>query len=161
MTDEQIVQFVLHRASINGQEHGLTSPKLVIYKRGSTSMYLAVKFNGHAEPFILRFTKGPSRGLFKLNAAGKEAEEWRKTVEAILVNTTWYEHDYCLATLPGSVKHYVSYAIIEALKTKGVGFDLFSPSYSKDIDLIRPTETYEEATIEADLMDFNLDLTTA
>ena len=59
---------------------------------------------------------------------------------------------YDVDTLPGWTKHFVSYAIIDALKTKGTGFDAFAISNLGDIELIRPEETYEEAAIETDLL---------
>ena len=51
----------------------------------------------------------------------------------------------------------MSYAIIEALQTKGYGFDLFCINFGTDPELIDPDETYEEAAIETDLLDFSFD----
>ncbi len=154
MTDKQIVQFVLHRAALGGQHLGFSSPKLVIYISGS-SMLLAVKYNNSDEIFLLRFKNGTRRSLFKLdepiNKAGEAFGKWKKTAKQ--VNDVVLE--YSLDMLPANIKHYVSYAFIDALKTNGMGFDLFSFSYD-DISIIKPNETYEEASIEADLMDVEL-----
>lgn len=154
MTDKQIVQFVLRRATIGGQSVGLSSPKLVIYFSGPLPL-LGVKYNNIDEIFLLRFTYGTHRGLFKLNEpankAGEAFDKWKKTAKQ--VNDT--DLEYSLDTLPANIKHYVSYAFIEALKTNGMGCDMFSFSYD-DISIIKPNETYEEASIEADLMDVEL-----
>ena len=158
MTDKQIAQFVLYRAKKSGQQLNLTCPKLVIYKRGR-KLFLAVRFDGHTEPFIVRFTRGDVRGLFRLDTLDDPVfKVWLQEYDNRQVNNMWYERDYDLDHLPASLKHYVSYAIIEALKSKGYGFDLFSISYSIDLDLIQPNETYEEAAIEADLMDVELSM---
>lgn len=154
MTDKQIVKFVLHRAAIGGQQFGFSSPKLVIYFSGPTTL-LAVKYNNSDEIFLLRFKNGTFRALFKLNEpinkAGEAFDKWKKTAKQ--VNNVVLE--YSLDMLPANIKHYVSYAFIDALKTDGMGFDLFSFSYD-DISIIKPNETYEEASIEADLMDVEL-----
>lgn len=155
MTDKQIVQFVLHRAALGGQRLGFSSPKLVIYFSPSSLPFLAVKYNNCDETFLLRFTHGTRRCLFKLNKPINNAREafdkWKKTAKQ--VNDA--DLEYSLDKLPANIKHYVSYAFIDALKTNGMGFDLFSFSYD-DISIIKPNETYEEASIEADLMDVEL-----
>lgn len=154
MTDKQIVQFVLHRAAIGGQQFGFSSPKLVIYFSGPLPL-LAVKYNNIDEIFLLRFTHGKRRCLFKLdvpaNKVGEAFDEWKKTAKR--VNAV--DLEYSLDTLPANIKHYVSYAFIDALKTNGMGCDMFTFSYD-DISIIKPNETYEEASIEADLMDVEL-----
>lgn len=154
MTDKQIVQFVLRRATIGGQRFGFSSPKLVIYFSGPLPL-LAVKYNNIDDIFLLRFTHGKRRCLFKLNEpankAGEAFDKWKKTAKQ--VNDT--DLEYSLDTLPANIKHYVSYAIIEALKTNGMGLDMFTFSHD-DISIIKPSETYEEASIEADLMDVEL-----
>lgn len=157
MTDQQIANFILHRAKTNGQQVGLANPKLVIYKRGTSNMFAAVRFENHDEPFMLRFTRGDTRGIFKLRIDHPDYRAWKLGLDKSHNDKFEYEVDYDLSHLPGCVKHYVSYAIIEALKTKGVGFDLFSISYNKgDPLLVDPNETYEEAAIETDLLDFEM-----
>ena len=154
MTDKQIVQFVLRRATIGGQQFGFSSPKLVIYF-DRLSTILAVKYNNSDEIFLLRFTHGTHRCLFRLNEpvkkAGEAFDKWKKTAKH--VNDV--DLEYSLDTLPANIKHYVSYAFIEALKTNGMGCDMFTFSYD-DISIIKPNETYEEASIEVDLMDVEL-----
>lgn len=153
MTDQQIANFILHRAKTIGQQSGLANPKLVIYKWGTSSMLVAVRFENHAEPFMLRFTKGDRRGVFKLKIDHPEYQAWKLSLDKSHNGQFEYEVDYDLSNLPGCVKHFISYAIIEALKTKGVGFDLFSITFSKgDPSLISPSETYEEVAIETDLL---------
>ena len=152
MTDEQIVQFLLYRAKKNGCSLKLSNPKLVIYK----ARYLAIRFDGHNEPFILRFTNGTVRALFKINVDNEEFISWKK--ELVCKHANNFEIEYDLNDVPACVKHFVSYAIIESLKTKGMGFDLFAISFNNDIELINPNESYEEVAIETDLLDFDYDM---
>ena len=65
--------------------------------------------------------------------------------------------DCDIDALPPDVKHHISYAIIEALKTTKMGFDLYALGSRLDIPLIDQDETYEEAAIEADLMSVELE----
>ena len=162
MTDKQIVQFILHRAQQNGQPLKLSNPRLVIYKNTARYPYIAVMFDGHNEPFMLRFAENNARALFKIQMYNTEYLAWReelshKCIEFAKTSNGAFTIDYDLETLPSCVKNFVSYAIIKALQTKGMGFDLFAISYSHDINLIDASETYETAAIETDLMDFIFD----
>ena len=162
MTDKQIVQFILHRAQQNGQQFGLSHPRLVVYKNTMQFPYLAVVFDGHNEPFMLRFTKNNVRAVFKIKMEDSEYLAWRTELSNKFnafskTSSGAFIVDYDLDTLPACVKHYVSYAIINALQTKGMGFDLFAVSFNNDIKIIDAFETYESAAIETDLMDFSLD----
>lgn len=155
MTDEQIVQFIVHRAKISGQPQQLHNPKLILYRLNGSSLYLGIKYEDYADPFLVRFTHGSSRGMFKVKPQDPAFEPWRQKFCSEYEPT--FTADYTLSELPPCVKHFVSYAIIEALKTKGMGFDLFSFSFKTDPMLIRPEESYEEAVIETDLADFSFD----
>lgn len=158
MTDKQIVQFIIYRAQKAGQPLKLTNPKLVIYANLSFTIYLAVHFDEYEDPFFVRFTKGTIRGIFKIKPQDPSFDAWKAKLFA--ENSSKFEVDYDLSKLPPCVKHFVSYAIIEALKTKGIGLDLFNLSFKPDPEIIRPSESYEEAAIETDLADFNFDLPT-
>ena len=155
MTDEQIVQFIVHRAQISGQPLQLHNPKLVLYRNNGSSLYLGVKFEDYVDSFLVRFTDGSRCGMFKIKPQDPVFESWQQ--ELFNKHGRTFTIDYVLSELPPCVKHFVSYAIIEALKTKGMGFDLFALSFKTDPMLIRPEETYEEAAIETDLVDFNFD----
>lgn len=155
MTDEQIVQFIVHRAQISGMPLKLHNPKLVIYCNRTSSLYLGVKYEDYEVPFLVRFTNNSSRGMFKIKPQDAAFELWRQ--QLYRVNGFDFTVDYTLSELPPCVKHFVSYAIIEALKTKGMGFDLFNLSFILDLELVRPEESYEEAVIETDLADFSFD----
>jgi len=155
MTDEQIVQFIVHRAQISGQPQQLHNPKLVIYCHHTSSLYLGIKYEDCTDPFLVRFINGSSRGLFKVKPQDAAFEIWRQ--QLYRANGFGFTLDYILSELPPCVKHFVSYAIIEALKTKGMGFDLFNLSFISDLELVRPEESYEEAVIETDLADFSFD----
>lgn len=154
MTDKQIVQFIIYRAQKAGQPLKLTNPKLVIYANAGSNIYLAVRFDNYKDPFLVRFTQGTVRGIFKIKPQDPSFADWR--AELFKENSS-IEVDYDLSKLPPCVKHFVSYAVIEALKTKGIGFDLFNLSFKPDPEIIRPSESYEEAAIETDLVDFNFD----
>lgn len=154
MTDNQIAQFILHRAKRIGLLLKLTDPCLVIYCFNGSDSILAIKFNGYSEPFMLRFMSNSRRKLFMLDTDGIEPKTWKKSM---LVDSYSRYIRYDIETAPKSLKKYISNAVIEALKTKGVGFDLFALSFRDDPILIDPNETYEEAAIETDLMDFELD----
>lgn len=152
MTDEQIVQFLVYKAKKNGQLLKLFNPRLVIYNsnNGLTS-YLAMMYENNPQPFFVRFVHGSTRGIFKIKIKDIEPEYWRSH----FLNKNIIEYD--LTKIPASIKHFVSYAIIEALQTKGYGFDLFGINFGTDPELIDPDETYEEAAIETDLLDFSFD----
>ena len=156
MTDEQIFKFIIYRAQKAGQPLKLTNPKLVIYANACSAIYLAVRFDGYEDPFLVRFTQGTARGIFKIKPQDPSFADWK--AELFKENGPKFEIDYDLSKLPPCVKHFVSYAVIEALKTKGMGFDLFNLSFKPDPEIIRPSESYEEAAIETDLADFNFDL---
>lgn len=155
MTDEQIVQFITHRAQISGQPLQLRNPRLVIYRNNSSILFLGVKFENYTDTFLVRFTNGTQRGVFKIKPQDPSFEPWRQ--QFCKEHGAIFNADYDLSKLPPCVKHYISFAIIEALKTNGMGFDLFSFSFKDDLEIIRPSESYEEATIETDLADFNFD----
>ncbi len=155
MTDEQIVKFIIYRAQKAGQPLKLTNPKLVIYANACSAIYLAVRFDGYEDPFLVRFTQGTARGIFKIKPQDPSFDAWKTKLFA--ENGSKFEVDYDLSKLPPCVKHFVSYAVIKALKTKGMGFDLFNLSFKPDPEIIRPSESYEEAAIETDLVDFNFD----
>ena len=156
MTDKQIVQFIIYRAQKAGQPLKLTNPKLVIYANAGSNIYLAVRFDNYKDPFFVRFTQGTVRGIFKIKPQDPSFAVWR--IKLFNENGYKFEIDYDLSKLPPCVKHFVSYAVIETLKTKGMGFDLFNLSFKPDPEIIRPSESYEEAAIETDLVDFNFDL---
>lgn len=149
MTDYQIVKFIENRAE---KYKGGNDPRLVIYWRGGRA-FIGIKFSNLDTPFIMRFTKGNQRGIFKLNTHDKEIREW---CENIVASRGYYDSiviSYDLSMIPKNIKHFVSYAIIEALQTKGYGFDIFSPEYSTDdIELISANETYDEVSIEVDML---------
>ena len=149
MTDEQIMQFVLYRAEQAGRLVKLSNPKLVLCRNGN-SIFLAVRFNGWKDAFLVRFTNNLRRGMFKVKPQDAMFDAWK----AQFIKDGISETGYDLSSLPASVKHFVSYAIVDALKTKGMGFDLFSISFSDDLEIIRPDESYEEAAIETDLLCF-------
>jgi len=155
MTDEQIAKFILHRAKANAVPLKLYNPKLVIW-HDSYSDFLAIKFSNDDRPFIVRFCHGTKRGLFKLKLHSEEFIKWQKQ-KLNEHKCTAFAVDYDLPAMPSCIKHFVSYAIIEALKTRGMGFDLFSFAFPNDISLIDPTETYEEVAIETDLLGFEMD----
>ena len=162
MTDKQIVQFILHRAQQNGQPLKLTNPRVVVYKNTMQFPYLAVMFDGHAEPFMLRFTENNVRAVFKIKMEDSEYLAWRAELNSKFnafskTSSSAFTVDYDLDALPACVKHFVSYAIIKALQTKGMRFDMFAISFNQDIKLIDASETYEMAAIETDLADFNFD----
>ncbi len=163
MTDKQIVQFLLFRAQRNSQHLNLSNPRLVIYKNTARYPYLAIMFDGHNEPFMLRFTENNSRAVFKLKMDNAEYLAWREELSRRCMeflktsNGGAFTIDYDLDSLPACVKHYVSYAIIQALQTNGMGFDLFAISFNQDIKIVDASETYEMAAIETDLMVFDDD----
>lgn len=151
MTDLQIKQFLVNRARINGQAFGLFNPRLVLCKPNN-GVYLAIIYENHNQPFLVRFIRNDSRGVFKLDISDPDYQIWKNN------NNKKPIIEYDLNVLPDCIKHYVSYAIIEALKTKKMGFDCFSISfYDGDPLLIDQDETYEEASIEADLFAFEIE----
>ena len=160
MTDKQIANFILYRAQQAGRPLKLTSPRLVLHKEMSPLLYLGIVFNtssgNNTALFLVRFTNRFNRGMFKINLDTKDFKEWFSEQMAQRGKFYPLNIDYDLNALPQSLKHFVSYAIIEALKTNGMGFDAFSLSYNDDLELIRQNETYEEVAIESDLMCFEL-----
>lgn len=149
MTDKQIVQFILHRAEVNGQMLQLHSPKLVVFQHSANRpLFLGIRYENSKDVFFVRFLNGDQRGLFKITVDESTITKLREEVKQK------GEVEYDVDTFPASVKHFVSWAVIEALKTKGIGFDLSAISFGTDPELIDPNETYEEAAIETDLLSF-------
>ena len=127
MTDKQIVQFLTYRANKYGQPLGLHNAVLSICKRGS-NVILAMKYEGHDEPFMVRMTKNGQCGLFVLRSDDPEFIAWKSNAiasHALDNNTCAYD----LNALPNVVKHMVSMAVIDALKSKDIGLDLFAISF--------------------------------
>ena len=113
MTDKQIVQFILHRAQQNGQPLKLSNPRLVVYEHGMRFPYLAVLFDGHNEPFMLRFAENNSRALFKIKMEDDAYLAWRIELSSKYkafskTSNRALTVDYDLETLPSCVKHFVS-----------------------------------------------------
>ena len=156
MTDEQLCKFMLHRAKLAGQEHNLRNPKFVIKcKFGwNNSLYLAIKYDNKTD-FFIRFVSGSNRGIFTLKVDNPEFYQWKNTLSMNYRNAT--EIDYDPSSVPNCVKHFISYAFIEAFKTNGIGFDLFSIDFTNDLPLIKASESYEELSIESDLTEFMFD----
>ena len=158
MTDRQIANFIAYRAKANGQLLGLKDPTLIIYKYDSW-LGLGIKYANYKDIFMVRFIQGDVRGIFKIKCDNADPLEWKTFIDniksSIAANCIAYSPNDPL--IPACVKHFISYAIIEALKTKNVGFDLFSISYGTDPSLVDPSETYEEAAIETDLMCFEME----
>ena len=150
MTDQDIVNFIVHRADINGKQYKLRSPELVLYVPNDNTAIVALQYGNNSEPFMLRFTNGTQRGLFKLRYNREVLKPFIKQLRQSAAYNSTVKYDVC--TLPDWAKHFVSYAIINALKTKGMGFDAFAISHLGDIELIRPNETYEQIAIETDLL---------
>ena len=158
MTDRQIVDFILFRAkkSVAQAKSDLVDPKLVLY-HNAQRLYLAVKFKNYNEPCMIRFIrKNNMCGLFQVKCDNPEFSSWKQALKNSFGNTAVFIADYDLESLPPYIKHFVSYAFIEALKSKGIGFDMFALSYPADFPLIDPNETYEEVSIETDLMGFEI-----
>ena len=147
MTDEQIVQFILHRATTCDAK--MINPKLVVIKN-MNSLILGIKASNYNDVFMLRFLNNNKRSLFAIRPNHPKFNEWKNSLVEQHGNT--FMIDYDLNAIPSYVKHYVSYAFISALNTPSLGFDIFSISYLNDPMIIRPNDTYEMAAIEIDLM---------
>lgn len=151
MTDKDIADFIVHRADMNGKQYKLRSPELVLYVPNDNTAIVALQYSNNSEPFMLRFTNGTQRGLFRLRYNGEVLKPFIKQLRQSAAYNSIVKYD--VDTFPDWTKHLVSYAIIDALKTKGMGFDAFATTANLgDIELIRPNETYEQVAIETDLL---------
>lgn len=150
MTDQDIADFIVHRADINGKQYKLRSPELVLYVPNDNTAIVALQYGSNTEPFMLRFTYNNQRGLFKLKYNQEVLKPFIKQLRQSATYSSIVKYD--VDTLPGWTRHIVSCTIIDALKTKGMGVDAFAISHLGDIELIRPNETYEQAAIETDLL---------
>ena len=151
MTDQQIVNFIEYRAKKNGLEHKLYNPKLILYVGQNRFPFIGIKYENNDNVFFLRFWRNNIRAMFKIdfNINGLSVEDWIS--DKFKQKNGYIEYD--LSSVPKNIAHYVSYAIIDALKRNNTGLDMFSYNlYGVDIKLIDPNETYEEAAIETDLM---------
>ena len=151
MTDQQIVNFIEYRAKKNGLEHKLYNPKLILYVGNNRFPFIGIKYENNDNVFFLRFWRNNIRAMFKIdfNIDGLCIEDW--IAEKFKQKNGYIEYD--LDSIPKNFVHYVSYAIIDALKRDNTGLDMFSYNlYGVEIKLIDPNETYEEASIETDLM---------
>ena len=151
MTDKDIADFIVHRADINGKQYKLRNPELILYMPNDNTAIVALQYSNNNEPFMLRFTNGTQRGLFKLKY---NREVLKPFIKQLMQSAAFGQPTvkYDVDTLPGWTRHIVSCTIIDALKTKGMGVDAFAISHLGDIELIRPNETYEQAAIETDLL---------
>lgn len=152
MTDDKLLQMLKHRATKSGQDVGLRDPEVVIVRNGP-NLYLGIRYNkGCDEVFFVRFSHGTKRGMFKLTSDDNNFIAWKEALfKTLAYKSNSIEFD--LTTTPDCVKHIVFGTIMNALKTKGMGLDCFSLSFSaKDPVLVDVDESYEEVAIETDLL---------
>lgn len=149
MTDKQIEQLLINRATKAGQENHLGLAKLVVF-RSYSKLFLAIKYANVDEPFWVRFSRGAVRGLFKLTSDNPEFIAWEDQVfKQVKPNGTM---KFDIDTAPKSVKHLIAHTVIQALKTKGMGLDCCAVLSSyRDLVLVDTNESYEEVAIETDL----------
>lgn len=156
MTDNQLLDIFLKRAAIAGKSYNATlkDPHVVITQQYGKKLYFAVKFDGSIVPFWIKFTKSGWSKIFSFpEVLPEKLIGWkREAIRKIMNATTVFNYiDFDLSTIPKEVAHIFFSALISALNTPGmsIGFQV-----SGCQDLFDAKETYEEVSVEADLMSF-------
>lgn len=152
MTDKQILDIVLKRASIAVKANGgeLISPKVVITCQYGKKLYFSLKFENDTFPHPIAFSNHGSSMVFMLPELPDHLMGWKRDIIKRIANNT--EHViYDIDAFPKEIVHIFSSAIISALNTEGMGVHIMAMGLPT---LFNPNETYETVQVEADLMEF-------
>lgn len=161
MDSKQVADFIIYKAKPKLREAGFCNPKLGISWPSYpivSKVYLTVNcFRPPARPqlFYLRLVEGTKRQMFILDIEDKDFAVWK---DAALSKDTFGTEsfmEYDIDKMPKCLVDFVTSRFKQALKTKGVGFDMFALGRHGDISLIEPSMSYEEAEIESDLAGFD------
>ena len=152
MTNKQLCDFLITRAEAKGKEHGICHPTLVIYNHGN-NLYLAFKFDMISMPLFLQFSQNGMRAVFKIVPAYPTVAAFRENIFKLMSSRNVRDIPYNDVDVPFAVKNKISATLVQAFRIKGMGLSMCNPFYGI-IDIVTPTETYEEIAIENDLNSF-------
>lgn len=153
MTDKQFLDIFLKRACKAMSDSKLHDPQIVIGQQYGKKLIFGVSFKNSLVPFyIIRFIKNNMMCAFFISNVPENLEQWKQQVIQDIIASS-IKNGKCyvpfdLSTTPKEVVHLFFSALIDALKTPGMGVAL-PPDC-----IFFPDETYEEISIEADLMSF-------
>ena len=151
MTDKQFLDIFLKRACKAMSDSKLHDPQIVIGQQYGKKLIFGVSFKNSMLPFYnIRFIKDNMMGAFVVSNVPKNLEQWKQQVIRD-INASSAKGGKCyvsfdLSTTPKEIVHIFFSALIDALKTPGMGVALLAQDY-----IFFPDETYEEISIEADL----------
>ena len=150
MTDKQFLDIFLKRAAIAGKSYNATlkNPRVVIVQQYGRKLYFAVKFDGAVIPFWIKFAKDGLSKVFSFpEILPEKLFKWKQ-------ETIHNYIDFDLKNTPKEVVHIFFSSLISALNIPGMSVG-FQAEWCHDI--FDANETYEEISIEADLMSFSKD----
>lgn len=158
MTDNQLLRVILSRAIKVGKkiDNRLDNPQLVLTQQYGKKLYFALKFDWSTQPLplsllLLSFSKNGINQIFVLPELPKRLMKWKHDVIHEICQNAFMTYDFDISKEPKEVVHVFFSAVISALNTPGMSFNL---SAAPDNPLFGPNETYEEVQVEADLMEF-------
>lgn len=157
MTDKQFLDIFLKRAAIAGKSYNATlkNPRVVIVQQYGKKLYFAVKFDGTVIPFWIKFAKdGLSRVFSFPEIFPEKLIKWKQeTIHKILTTATAFNNyiDFDLKNTPKEVVHIFFSSLISALNIPGMSVGFQAEGCQ---DIFDANETYEEISVEADLMSF-------
>ena len=157
MTDQQIVDLVLARATrcLNESDcFKAKNPKIVITQQFNKKMYFGIADDYSKIPYFMRFMQNGTSSIFMMQELPSRLMQWHDTIAKINASTSHYV-EFDIKTFPKEIVHIFSSAVISMLNTPGMGMWLPMRNGSQ-LFMFNPNETYEEVSVEADLMQFGM-----
>ena len=148
MTDKQFLDIFLKRAGKAMSNSKLHDPQVVIGQQCGKKLCFGVAFKNSLLPFYnIRFVKDNMIGIFVISNVSENLEQWKQQVIRDINASEKCYVPFDLSTTPIEVVQLFFGVLIDALKTPSMGVAFIAPNY-----VFLPDETYEEISIEADLM---------
>lgn len=158
MTDKQLLDIFLKRAEASGKHYNpaLKNPSIVITQQYGKKLYFSIKFDGSTSPFWLNFSKDGITMVFSLpEQLPNRLMDWKREIIRTIMNFHINYVEFDLEKSPKEIVHIFFSSLISALNTPGMSVGLFA--YNNTNYIFEANETYEEISIEADLMSFDQD----
>lgn len=148
MTDNQLIRLIERRIKTAYKSNGISNVKLAISYMAIDKIAVGACIFANTirfYPFVFVNASSNCFSAFKLNLPVQlhaYIKNWflRRKANMLCLDDVGMPHD---------VMHLIAYGIIEGLKDQHIAMRLIGPS---PIEVFRSTESYEEISIEADLM---------
>lgn len=157
MTDEQIVDIVIKRAiqawnASHADGNTVSSAKIALIQQYNKKIYFTVLIESLATIVPLAFSHNRQLVVFLLPELPDKLMEWKHDIIRQCKESSLEYVVFDVKTFPKEIVHIFSSAVISALNTSGMSMNLMTSGHP---EVFAADETYEEISIEADLMEFS------